>query len=245
MFTGHLGWFDGDAAHLQPLAPRDQAQLMARLAGGEANLVGQAQGFLSENAFQAALELTSHLLRLNPQNSEAKAIRVKALTALAEMDQNPNARSYYLSEALEIRDGFVIRETTKPTPAMLHVFPLSAYLDSLAVNLDPVASGDVNQMVGMIFPDTGEAFTIHVRWGVAEVRARQPEDLEPLDPETLVMADSERFKEMLAGLSQPLLTLAKFEYPKGSAIAFGRFLKLFAPPEMKRPFEPYQSKAVR
>jgi alkyl sulfatase BDS1-like metallo-beta-lactamase superfamily hydrolase len=244
MFTGHLGWFDGDSAHLQPLPPGDQAQLMARLAGGEAKLLGQAQALLSENAYQAALELTGHLLRLNPENSEAKAIRVKALTALAEREQNPNARNYYLSEVLEIRDGFVIRETTKPTPAMLHSFPLSAYLDSLAANLDPAASGDVNQMVGMVFQDAGEAFTIHVRWGVAEVKARRPGDLETLNPEILVVADSKTFKEMLAGLSQPLLALAKFEYPKGSAIAFGRFLKLFAAPKMKRPFEPYQTESV-
>lgn len=237
MFTGHLGWFDGDAANLQPLAPRAEAALMARLAGGEAKLLDQARALLSENQFQAALQLTGHLIRLNPQHAEAKEIRVKTLTALAEREQNPNARNYYLSEALEIRDDFVIRETSKPKAAMLHLFPLTAYLDSLAANLDPAAAADVNQVVGMVFPDVGEAFSIHVRWGVAEVRARPAKEVEALKPDLLVMADSRHFKEMLGGLRQPVVTLAGFDYPKGDAVAFARFLKLFAAPKMKRPFE--------
>lgn len=85
----------------------------------------------------------------------------------------------------------------------------------------------------------GEAFTIHVRWGVAEVRARKAGQVEELAPDLLVKADSRVFKEMLGGLRGPALALAGFDYPKGGAIAFGRFLKLFTPPKMKRPFEPY------
>jgi alkyl sulfatase BDS1-like metallo-beta-lactamase superfamily hydrolase len=239
MFAGHLGWFDGDAAHLQPLPPNAEAGLMARLSGGEDKLRDQARALLTEDQFQEALQLTGYLLRLNPKDQEAQTIRVKALTALAGKEQNPNARNYYLSEALEIREGIVIRETSKPTAAMLHFFPLSAYMDSLAANLDPVASADVNQVVGMIFPDAGEAFTIHVRWGVAEVRARSTKAVEALEPEILVRADSRVFKEMLGRLRGPAVALAGFEYPKGGAIAFGRFLKLFTPGKMKRPFEPY------
>jgi hypothetical protein len=34
------------------------------------------------------------------------------------------------------------------------------------------------------------------------------------------------------------VTLAGFTYKKGNAIAFGKFLKLFEQPKMKRPFEP-------
>jgi hypothetical protein len=54
-----------------------------------------------------------------------------------------------------------------------------------------------------------------------------------------VVADSKDFKEMLGGLRTPVLTLPKFDYPKGGAAAFGSFLKLFKPGEMKRPFDPY------
>jgi alkyl sulfatase BDS1-like metallo-beta-lactamase superfamily hydrolase len=160
-------------------------------------------------------------------------MRSKALTALAEKEQNPNARHYYLTEALEIRDGFVALNRAKPSPETVRHLPLESIFELLAVNLDPEAGAEVNQVAGMIFPDTGEAFTIQVRYGVAEIRPRHPGDLD-----LQVKADSGAWKEMLAKIRNPLITLAGFTYEKGNALTFGKFLKLFEPPKMKRPFEP-------
>jgi alkyl sulfatase BDS1-like metallo-beta-lactamase superfamily hydrolase len=241
MFTGNLGWFDGDAATLQALTRREQARLVARLAGGEKELVRHAKELLGEKEFQAALELTGHLIQLNPGHAEAKAIRIKALSALGEREENPNARHYYLTEAREIRDGFVALSEAKPSPRALQNIPLRGFFDLMAVNLDPKASAEVNQVVGIIFSDTQEAFTIQVRYGVAEIRPRSLQDLDRLNLDLMVRADSKLWREMLAKIRNPLVTLAGFKYEKGNAIAFGKFLKLFEQPKMKRPFEPVGS----
>ena len=238
MFTGNLGWFDGDAATLQPLTRKEQARLVARLAGGEKELVRHAKELLEKKEFQAALELTGHLIQLNPGHAEAKDIRIKALSAMGEREENPNARHYYLTEALEIRDGFVSLSKAKPSPRALQNIPLRSFFDLMAVNLDPKASAEVNQVVGMIFSDTQEAFTIQVRHGVAEIRPRLLQDLDRLNLDLIVRADSKLWKEMLVKIRNPLVTLAGFKYKKGNAIAFGKFLKLFEQPKMKRPFEP-------
>jgi alkyl sulfatase BDS1-like metallo-beta-lactamase superfamily hydrolase len=238
MFTGNLGWFDGDAATLQPLTRKERARLVARLAGGEKELVRHAKELLEKKEFQAALELTGHLIQLNPGHAEAKDIRIKALSALGEREENPNARHYYLTEALEIRDGFVSLSKAKPSPGALQDIPLQSFFDLMAVNLDPKASAEVNQVVGMIFSDTQEAFTIQVRHGVAEIRPRLLQDLDRLNLDLMVRADSKLWKEMLVKIRNPLVTLAGFKYKKGNAIAFGKFLKLFEQPKMKRPFEP-------
>jgi len=240
MFTGNLGWFDGDAATLQPLTRKEQARLVARLAGGEKELVRHAKELLEKKEFQAALELTGHLIQLNPGHAEAKGIRIKALSALGEREENPNARHYYLTEALEIRDGFVSLSKAKPSPGALQDIPLRSFFDLMAVNLDPKASAEVNQVVGMIFSDTQEAFTIQVRHGVAEIRPRLLQDLDRLNLDLMVRADSKLWKEMLVKIRNPLVTLAGFKYKKGNAIAFGKFLKLFEQPKMKRPFEPVE-----
>jgi alkyl sulfatase BDS1-like metallo-beta-lactamase superfamily hydrolase len=238
MFTGNLGWFDGDAATLQPLTRKDQARLIARLAGGEKELVRHANELLEKKEFQAALELTSYLIQLNPGDAKVKDIRIKALSALGEREENPNARHYYLTEALEIREGFVSLSNAKPSPGALKDIPVGTFFELMAVNLDPKASAEVNQRVGMIFPDTQEAFTIQVRHGVAEIRPRLLEDLNRLNLDLIVRADSKLWKEMLVKIRNPLVTLAGFKYEKGNAIAFGKFLKLFEQPKMKRPFEP-------
>ncbi len=238
MFTGNLGWFDGDAATLQPLTRKEQAHLIARLAGGEKELARHANKLLERKEFQAALELTGYLIQLNPGDTQAKDIRIKALSALGEREENPNARHYYLTEALEIQDGFVSLSGAKPSPGALKDIPVGTLFELMAVNLDPKASSEVNQTVGMIFSDTREAFTIQVRHGVAEIRPRLPEDLNRLNLDLIVRADSKVWKEMLAKIRSPLVTLAGFKYEKGNAIAFGKFLKLFEQPKMKRPFEP-------
>jgi len=238
MFTGNLGWFDGDAATLQPLTRKEQARLIARLAGGEKELVRHVNELLEKKEFQAALELTGHLIQLNPGHAQAKDMRIKALSALGEREENPNARHYYLTEALEIRDGFVSLSKAKPSPGALKDIPLGSFFELMAVNLDPKASAEVNQTVGMIFSDTQEAFTIQVRHGVAEIRPRLLQDLDRLNLDLMVRADSKLWKEMLAKIRNPLVTLAGFKYKKGNAIAFGKFLKLFEQPKMKRPFEP-------
>ena len=67
MFTGHLGWFDGDAATLQPLTRLEQDKLMARLAGGEDALLAETRALIQEQSWQAALQLTGHLIRLQPR----------------------------------------------------------------------------------------------------------------------------------------------------------------------------------
>ncbi len=238
MFAGNLGWFDGDSANLQPLSKKAEARLIARLAGGEEKLLKQAEQMLKERGFQAALQLTGYLLQLRPEDEKVRDIRVQALTARAEYEQNPNARHYYLTEAMEIRDGFVAREQTKPMAKTLHDFPLMSYLESLAVNLDPRTAAEINQKVGFVFPDAGEAFTVHLRFGVAEIRARRPEDLNASDLDIKVSADSRVFKEMLGGLRNPIITIAGFDYEKGGAVSFGRFMRYFQPADMKLPCTP-------
>lgn len=237
MFAGTLGWFNGDAATLQPLTRRRQAELMVRIAGGEEALLGQTRELMAARDWQAALQLTGHLLRLHPDMAQVRKLRIDALTALAGKEQNPNARHTYLTEALEIRDRFVVKETARPSADTIHGFPLSGFFDSLAVNLDPRASANVNQRVAMAFDQSGEAYAIHVRYGVAEIRRCDPDRIDSGDFDILVRADADVWKEMLARLRNPVTTLAGFTYEKGNTLGFARFMTLFQPPVPKLPFE--------
>jgi alkyl sulfatase BDS1-like metallo-beta-lactamase superfamily hydrolase len=232
MHGGTLGWFSGDSATLQPLPVKEQARMIADISGGEAKLLEYARRYIEKGNPQAALELSGHAIRLNPGNTEARTIRIRALTLLGERESNANARHYYLTEALEIRNRFVATTQIKPNPQMIRDFPLQFFFDRMAVNLDPKASADMGKRVGMKFTDTGEAFTIHVRRGVAEIIPGLSGDLD-----ILVQADSLKWKEMLGKLRSPVTTLASFDYPKGNAVAFALFLKLFEAPPVRLPFE--------
>ncbi|MDQ1334801.1 MAG: linear primary-alkylsulfatase, partial [Thermodesulfobacteriota bacterium] len=133
MFSGNLGWFDGDSANLQPLNRLDRAAMIADLAGGKEKLLARAQKYVEDGTPQAALELTGCLLRLDPTHQAAKDLRVKALIALSENEENPNARNYYLSEALEITQGESLKQGNAASDDSLHRFPLDRFMDSLSV----------------------------------------------------------------------------------------------------------------
>lgn len=241
MFSGNIGWFDGDAANLNPLSRPDQARLMADLAGGEDALMVFAQQALENAQYQTALQLSGHLLRLTPGKKQYKELRIAALTGLGEAAFNPNARHYYLTEALEIRDGFIARSQVTPEPAMLRRFPLTNFFNALGVFLDPVKSRDKNIRVAVKFPEVPTAFTIHVRRGVAEVKELSLDAKDVATADIIVSADAQQWKEMLSQIHNPVITLTQFEYEKGNLLAFAGFMKLFDPPPAKMPHELYES----
>ncbi|MGK0290914.1 MAG: alkyl sulfatase BDS1-like metallo-beta-lactamase superfamily hydrolase [bacterium] len=237
MFVGNLGWFDGDSANLQPLSRQKRAKLFADLAGGKEQLLTYAQKLLSQKKYQAALEISGHLLRLTPKNKQAKNIRVKALFALGGKEQNPNARHYYLTEALEIKNGFVAKEQATPSKKVVNQFPMQGFFDSLAVNLDPKKSKGLNQIVLIRFPELSQMYQVHVRYGVAAIQKLPKDQFLKKEASIKVTMNQSVWKEMLAKLRSPITTLPTLDYSIGNTFAFAKFLKLFEPQKQKLPYE--------
>ncbi|RHX90959.1 alkyl sulfatase dimerization domain-containing protein [Leptospira stimsonii] len=232
LFNGNLGWFSGDPSDLHPLSKDRTAELLTELAGGKEKLLNIAKLKYSKEDFQASLQLTGHILRIDPKDPEAKKIRIQSLESLGRREENANARNYYLTEALELKENFVAKLQVKPSKQLLRKYPVFVSLSSLITNLDPVKAADVNQKVGFRFRDTKEEFTIHVRNGVAELKTKLLEDAD-----IVVELDSQEWKEMLSKIRNPLTTIVGFRYPKGNAVAFTRFLGNFSPLTPKLTFE--------
>jgi alkyl sulfatase BDS1-like metallo-beta-lactamase superfamily hydrolase len=226
VFDGNLGWFDGDAAHLQPLPPDDEAKRMVALAGGTAALDDKITAAAQAGDSQWVLQLSGYALRTNPDDANAKQARVDALRALGNAETNPPARDYYLMSAGELAGDFKLKtEAAKPTPEMLSEMPMALFFDGMAVNLHAEDCLDKTIRVGFDFSGSGEQFTYIIRRGASElVRGIAP------DADIVVRVPAQVFKEMLAQLRNPALTLATdFEVTKGNKLEFARFMALFQP----------------
>jgi alkyl sulfatase BDS1-like metallo-beta-lactamase superfamily hydrolase len=229
LFDGNIGWFSGDSADLQPLSRKTRARMMADLAGGADKLLAFAKKNAEAGNSQAALELTGHLLQLDPSNRDVRALRTKVLSDLGKREKtNVNARHYFLTEALELADGRPVAVPTKITPEQLSQFPIDSFMAMLPLNLKASESLDTVKTVGIRFPDEKKDFTLIIRRGVAEIRKGLPEDAD-----ILVTANAQDFKEMVAKIKNPASTLFGFTYDKGSSMAFGNVLKLFQLPAQK------------
>jgi len=103
IFSGYLGWFDGNPSNLFRLSPKEEARRLAALAGGEAVLLAKANAALAEGDFQWAAQLCDHLLALDPTAREPKLIKAAALEAIAQDVLSGIGRNYYLTVAQELR----------------------------------------------------------------------------------------------------------------------------------------------
>jgi len=99
IYSAQLGWFDGNATRLFPLAEKDRAQKIVALAGGVAPTLSSARDALVNKEFRWAAELTDFVLAVEAANVDAKRLKAQALTELGERQTSANARNYYLSVA--------------------------------------------------------------------------------------------------------------------------------------------------
>ncbi len=226
IWSGYLGWFDGNPTALDPLPPQERSARLAELAGGEEALRERAAAAAGADDHRWVLELTDALMQLSPEDERARELRIAALVALGEDQANPNARHYYLTAAAELRGGWRAGLALTPTLEVVHDTPLEAIFASLSVRLDPAKSAGVDRKASFVFPDTGEVYTVHVRRGIAEVQPRRLGE-----PELTVTVESTVWKEIAARLRSPAVVIASGALDvDGGVLAFREFFDLFATP---------------
>lgn len=103
IFSGYLGWFDGNPTNLFSLPPQEEAKKMAELAGGADTLRKAAEKALKGNDAQWCAQLCDHLLALNPTDQPVRAMKADALELLAGDLLTATGRNYYLTVAQELR----------------------------------------------------------------------------------------------------------------------------------------------
>jgi alkyl sulfatase BDS1-like metallo-beta-lactamase superfamily hydrolase len=222
IFNGYLGWFGGNATDLFPLSAGERARKLAEMAGGSEALLQQAQSALDAKESQWALELSDHLLQIGSTKHEAREIKAAALVQLAGLQTAATARNYYLTQSLEILNKLHIGKAKSDFPEMLHNIPLDIIFNAMAVSLDVDKSADVDTVAGFRFPDTGEAYGIHVRRGVAEIQPHFPDN-----PDIILTVDSKIWKEIAAGMRNPTLAFFKDIKKEGGIGNIKSFLTLF------------------
>ncbi|MGB8330559.1 MAG: alkyl sulfatase dimerization domain-containing protein, partial [Polyangiales bacterium] len=205
VFDGYLGWFDGDAATLEPASLGERAAGMASLAGGTDGLVRAGREAISRAQFAWAAELANHVLRLEPGSAAAKQLKADALRAMGRRQINANARNYYLTQARELEGSVEIKHDVRPQNALSFVstVPIGRFVAAMPANLVYERSVDKDILVGFRFPDVGEEYGIHVRRGVAEFQDRFPDD-----PDLTITVDSAVWRELVLGLRNPVRAFA-------------------------------------
>jgi alkyl sulfatase BDS1-like metallo-beta-lactamase superfamily hydrolase len=104
IFSGYLGWFDGNPSNLFPLPAREEADRIAALAGGADILLEQAKTSLTESP-QWTAQLCDYLLALEYRLNDVKQLKADALERIGRDLLTATGRNYYFTVAKQLRDS--------------------------------------------------------------------------------------------------------------------------------------------
>ncbi len=226
IYAGNLGWYDGRGATLEPLPPAERAQRYRDAFAAGRSLEAQARAAVEAGDASWGAELAQLWLDAEPDSSEARTVLADALDALARGHINPNARSWYLTEALELRGDIVNVATppSRPPTSFIDGLPVESFLRGLATRLRAEEVLDTDLVLQLTFTDLQEQWTVHVRRGIAEVRPVPPRR----PPDLALTTTSTAFKRLLAG-KERLEQLDALQLDRGGVLEWARFLSWFRP----------------
>jgi len=102
IYSGYLGWFDGNPSNLFPLNPMEESIKVLQLIGSNELVIKRISLAIENEEYQWACQLSDHFLNVNPDKNQVKKLKAKALYALAEMQISSNARHYFITVAKEL-----------------------------------------------------------------------------------------------------------------------------------------------
>lgn len=165
VYQHHLGWFDGNPAHLWEHPPVEAATRYVEFMGGADTILRRARDSYDAGDFRWVVQVVNHVLFAEPDHTEARALQADALEQLGYGSENGTWRNFYLTGALELRKGPVGTPTVAASPDLLSALTLDQLFDSLAIRIDGRRSWHADLAIRFRVPDA-DPVTLRLRNGV-------------------------------------------------------------------------------
>lgn len=164
-----LGWFNGEVETLNTIEPSLQAQKIIEGFGGVDAVKKELVKTLENKEFAWSAELGGYLVRVAPNDKEAKQLLANALREMGYRTEATIPRSWYLTKALSLEGKLEIPTVVFSDVDSIIDIPSETFINQFRVRLDPKASYGKNQMLAIKITDAdGPTSGLHVRSTVAE-----------------------------------------------------------------------------
>ncbi|CAB3797700.1 Putative alkyl/aryl-sulfatase YjcS [Paraburkholderia caffeinitolerans] len=237
IYSGQLGWFNGDPATLDPLPRSERARRTVELMGGPKAVLVAAQTALDGGDWRWAAELASLLVHIDSSDGAARRVKAAALRELGYRTENTNWRNWYLSAANELEHAYdqlpFKGSSAFASPDVLRAQPLRNLFQGFSVRVDPSRCANVQMMLAFRIADRNETYTLEVRRGVLRVHEHTS-----LTADVQLALDCETLYALLGELSTRLpasLADGSVRLERGTPVLVQAFFDCFERPTGRMP----------
>ncbi len=155
IYQRYMGWFDGNPAHLWEHPPVEAAKRHVECMGGADEVLRKAQTYFDEGDFRWAAQLLNYVIFADAGNQPAKALQADTLEQLGYGAENGTWRNFFLTGAMELRDGSIGTPTTANAPDIASALSVEQLFDSVALRINGPAAWDAKLTIDWNITDHG------------------------------------------------------------------------------------------
>jgi alkyl sulfatase BDS1-like metallo-beta-lactamase superfamily hydrolase len=164
-----LGWWDGDAASLFKLPPKETALRLVPALGGRDKVLALANEAKQKQEYAWALELVGYLWRVDPNDAAVRQLKPDLLRTCGQRTTSMIARTFSLSAALALEGKATVPRLVPPTIEQFKSFGPGEFVDRYRIRIDPMKAENTDTMIRFEFTDANnKAVALHVRRGAVE-----------------------------------------------------------------------------
>ncbi len=138
VYQRYLGWFDANPSNLHRLPLPESAGKYVEFMGGADEVLHKAKVSFDAGDYRWTAEVLNNLVFAEPDNETARQLLADTLEQLGYQAESGPWRGFYLSGAMELRQGITDHSAVKlVSPDVIASMPAEMLLDYTALRLDP------------------------------------------------------------------------------------------------------------
>ena len=197
VYVKYLGYFDGNPAHLFPLPPVEAGKRYVDFMGGADAVVEKARAEFTKGDYRWVVEVLDHVVMTDPEHIAARALQADALEQLGYQPESAPWRNFYLSGALELRQGLPKGSNFRASEGIARGMPLENLFQAMAVRLNGPRADGVVLKINLQFDDVDTPYLLSVDNGVLFAFRDKLSDT----PTATLRVSSLDFKRLMLGIA--------------------------------------------
>ncbi|HTZ22941.1 MAG TPA: alkyl sulfatase dimerization domain-containing protein [Streptosporangiaceae bacterium] len=155
IYQRYMGWFDGHPSSLWAHPPQAAAARYVDVIGGRQAVLDKARSYADAGDLRFAAELLKHAVFADPDDTGAREALAGVYERLGYGSENATWRGFYLTGALELRQG------PQPSPLpdigadMASALTIEQLFDTVAIRVNGPRAATESMVIDWRFTDTG------------------------------------------------------------------------------------------